>query len=55
MNDPYDEFHIRHPLYRKGVQQERERIIELLKGEDIYERPVVLDRDRLIALIQVNS
>jgi len=55
MNDPYDDFHIRHPLYLKGVERERERIIELLAREDIYERPVVLDRDRLVALIKVNG
>jgi hypothetical protein len=26
MEDPYDEFHVAHPLYLKGVAQERERI-----------------------------
>jgi hypothetical protein len=26
MNDPYEEFHVAHPLYLKGVAQERQRI-----------------------------
>jgi hypothetical protein len=33
MEDPYDEFHVAHPLYLKGVAQERKRIIEILHGQ----------------------
>jgi hypothetical protein len=32
-------------------KQERERIIELLEEEFIYNEPVVIDQDRLVALI----
>jgi hypothetical protein len=35
----------------KGARKERERIIALLQEADIYGRPVVLQRDQLIALI----
>ncbi len=33
MNDPYDEFHVAHPLYLKGVAQERQRILNLLRND----------------------
>ena len=36
----------------KGIRKERERIIALLQEADIYGRPVVLQRDQLIALIE---
>jgi hypothetical protein len=35
----------------QGREAERARIIALLQEADIYGRPVVLQRDRLIALI----
>ena len=35
----------------QGREAERARILVLLTEADIYERPVVLQRDRLIALI----
>jgi hypothetical protein len=37
---------------QEGRESERARIIELLEKADIYERPVVLDRDKLMALIK---
>lgn len=33
-------------------EQERERIIELLDESFIYDEPVVIERDRLVALIK---
>jgi hypothetical protein len=36
---------------QEGRESERERIIGLLEKADIYERPVVIERDLLIALI----
>ena len=50
--DPYDAFHVVHPLYLKGVQREQERIIALLDESLIYDEPVVIERERLIALIK---
>ena len=38
--------------FELGRSAERKRIIALLEGADIYERPVVLDRDQLISLIE---
>ena len=37
---------------QEGRESERARIIGLLEKADIYERPVVLDRDKLMALIK---
>ena len=37
---------------QEGRESERARIIELLEKADIYERPVVLDRDKLMALLK---
>lgn len=37
---------------RTGAQQERERIIALLEAEMIFDRPVVIDRSDLVALIR---
>jgi hypothetical protein len=37
---------------QEGRESERARIIELLEKADIYERPVVLDRDTLMALLK---
>jgi len=40
------------PDFEKGVQAERERIIRLLDEAFIYDEPVIIQRDRLIALIK---
>ena len=32
MKDPYDEFHVAHPLYLKGVEQERQRIMPIARA-----------------------
>jgi hypothetical protein len=37
---------------QEARESERARIIGLLEKADIYERPVVLDRDKLMALIK---
>jgi hypothetical protein len=44
MEDPYDEFHVAHPLYLKGlergIEQERERIYhKLIKQYGSFENP----------------
>jgi hypothetical protein len=35
MEDPYYEFHVAHPLYKKGVEQEYERIWKILMDRTI--------------------
>jgi hypothetical protein len=37
---------------RQAAQEERERIIKLLDKALVYDEPVVIERDRLIALIK---
>jgi hypothetical protein len=53
--DPYDAFHVVHPLYLKGVQREQERIIALLqnisRAEDSYDC-LVVDLDIAIGSIK---
>jgi hypothetical protein len=50
MDDPYREFHIAHPLYLKGVQEERQRIIALI--EQKLTEDVTIHRSTLTWLIQ---
>ena len=38
--------------FRNGVREEQERIIKLLDETFIYDEPVVIERERLIALIR---
>ena len=52
MNEPRDDNAWDKKAWERGVEFERERIIKLLDEALIYDEPVVIERDRLIALIK---